>query len=74
MPTSELDRVEQVWPDLAPMLFVPHTESEYQQLVALLDSPIDRVGEDETNPLASPMEVLATLIEHYKDEHMPEPS
>lgn len=71
MPTSELDRVEQIWPDLAPMLFVPHTESEYQQLVALLDSLIDRVGEDEANPLASLMEIIGTLIERYEDENVP---
>jgi HTH-type transcriptional regulator / antitoxin HigA len=72
MPASALDRIEQVWPDLAPMLFVPHTESEYQQLVAMLDSLIDRVGEDETNPLASLMEIIGMLIERYEDEHVPE--
>ncbi|WIG59531.1 MAG: hypothetical protein OJF49_002278 [Ktedonobacterales bacterium] len=72
MPTSELERIEQVWPDLANLLFVPHTDSDYQQLVALLDSLIDRVGEDETNPLASLMEVLGALIERYEDEHVPE--
>jgi HTH-type transcriptional regulator/antitoxin HigA len=72
MPASALDRIEQVWPDLAPMLFVPHTESEYQQLVAMLDSLIDRVGEDETNPLASLMEIIGMLLERYEDEHVPE--
>lgn len=72
MPTSEMERVEQVWPDLAPLLFVPHTEDEYQRLVTLLDSLVDRVGEDETHPLASLMEVVGALIERYEDEHVPE--
>lgn len=72
MPTSEMERVEQVWPDLAPLLFVPHTEDEYQRLVMLLDSLVDRVGEDETHPLASLMEVVGALIERYEDEHVPE--
>ncbi len=72
MTTSEMEHVEQVWPDLAPLLFVPHTEAEYQRLVALLDSLIDRVGEDETHPLASLMEVVGALIERYEDEQIPE--
>jgi HTH-type transcriptional regulator/antitoxin HigA len=74
MPASELERVEQVWPDLAPLLFVPHTEGEYDRLVALLDALIDRVGEEETHPLASLMEVVGTLIERYEDEHIAEPT
>jgi HTH-type transcriptional regulator/antitoxin HigA len=53
---------------MAPWLFVPHSEEEYQRLVALLDSLIDRVGEDETHPLASLMDVVGTLIERYEDE------
>ncbi len=57
---------------LAPVVFVPHAESEYQQLVAMLDNLIDVVGEDENPPLASLMEVIGVLIEKYEDEHVPE--
>jgi len=48
------------------------TEKEYQETVTLLDSLIDQVGEDETHPLASLMEILGVLIEKYEDEHIPE--
>jgi HTH-type transcriptional regulator / antitoxin HigA len=72
MPATELERVEQVWPELAPWLFVPHTEGEYRRLVVVLDSLIDRVGEDEQHPLAALMEVIGILIERYEDEHVPE--
>jgi hypothetical protein len=41
-------------------------------LVALLDSMIDEVGEDESHPLASPMEIVGVLIQKYDDEHVPE--
>ncbi len=71
MSATEMERVEQLWPDLAPLLFVPRTEDEYQRLVALLDSLIDRVGEDETHPLASLMDVVGALIERYEDQHVP---
>ena len=54
------------------VLFVPHAESEYQRLVAVLDDLIDVVGEDENHPLASLMEVIGVLIEKYEAEHVPE--
>lgn len=53
-------------------VFVPQTEEEYQRLVALLDGLIDEVGEDESHPLASLMEIIGVLIEKYEDEHVPQ--
>ena len=53
-------------------VFVPHTEAEYDRIVALLDHLVDEVGEDENHPLASLMEVLGVLIERYEAEHVPE--
>jgi len=52
--------------------YVPHSEKEYREAVRLLDNLIDTVGEDESHPLASLMEVLGALIEKYEDEHVPE--
>ena len=67
-----METAERIWPRLAPVVFVPHTESEYQRLVALLDALIDVIGENENHPLATLMEVIAVLIEKYEDEHVPE--
>lgn len=72
MTSSEIETVEQVWPSIAPMLFVPHTEREYDRLVQMLDSLIDVVGEQEDHPLASLMEIISVLVEKYEDEHVPE--
>ena len=72
MTTSELNTVEQVWPMIAPLLFVPHTEQEYDELVQILDTLIDVAREDETHPLASRMEVIGVLIEKYENQHVPE--
>lgn len=44
----------------------------YLQFIELLDDLIDEVGEDESHPLASIMEVLAILIENYEDRYIPE--
>ena len=60
------------WPQIARTVFVPHTETEYQRLVAVLDRLIDEVGENESHPLASLMEVVGALIERYEDENVPE--
>lgn len=72
MTSSEMETVEQVWPSLAPLLFVPHSEREYDRLVQMLDTLIDVVGEDEDHPLASLMEIIGVLIEKYEDEHVPD--
>lgn len=68
----EVVTIERAWPQLSPIVSVPHTEIEYQRLVSLLDILIDIVGEDEEHPLASLMEIIGVLIEKYKDEYVPE--
>ncbi|MBX2999859.1 MAG: hypothetical protein KF893_15165 [Caldilineaceae bacterium] len=70
--TEEVATIERIWPELAPVVSVPHSEAEYQRLVEVLDTLIDRVGEDEDHPLASLMEVIGVLIEKYEDEYVPE--
>jgi hypothetical protein len=45
---------------------------EYQNLVEMLDNLIDEVGEDETHPLASLMEIIGVLIEQYENQNIPE--
>ena len=57
---------------MADTVFVPHSEAEYQKLVTLLDRLIDEVGENESHPLASLMEIVGVLIEKYEDERVPE--
>lgn len=69
---SEIQIAQDIWPVLNPVVFVPHDESEYQRLVAILDDLIDVVGENENHPLASMMEVIGVLIERYEEEHIPE--
>lgn len=51
------------WRGLASTLYVPHIEEEYDSLVGLLDNLVDEVGENESHPLASLMEIVGVLIE-----------
>ena len=72
MRNVEVNKALGAWPEMAGMIYVPHTEEEYQRLVSFLDGLIDEVGEDETHPLASLMEIIGVLIEKYEDEHVAE--
>lgn len=47
-------------------------ESEYERLVKMLDDLVDKVGEDESHPSASMMDVLSALIESYENAKVPE--
>ena len=58
------------WSELSAAIFVPHTDAEYERLAALLDDLVDEVGNDESHPLASLMEIIGLLIEKYEDEHV----
>ena len=47
------------------------TETEYQQLLEVLDDLIYGVGEDEDHPLSAAMTLIGRLIRAYEDEHFP---
>jgi HTH-type transcriptional regulator/antitoxin HigA len=72
MQNLDVNKTADAWSSLAGAVFVPHSEDEYRRLVALLDGLIDEVGENESHPLASLMEIVGVLIEKYEDEHVPE--
>ncbi|MBW4612782.1 MAG: hypothetical protein KME21_05780 [Desmonostoc vinosum HA7617-LM4] len=71
MQSFNLHKAIVAWSSIAENVFVPHTEEEYERLVEMLDYLIDQVGEDESHPLASLMEVIGVLIEKYEDEYVP---
>jgi HTH-type transcriptional regulator/antitoxin HigA len=71
MSSGTVTEIEQIWSQLADVVFVPHTETDYRRLVASLDALIDVVGEDEGHPLAALMEVVGVLIEKYEEDHVP---
>ena len=70
--TAILEKVERSWVPIANMLRVPKTETDYDELVVLLDQLIDEIGEDESHPLASFMDVVGVLIENYETIHVPD--
>ena len=72
MSTTQIEKAFHAWPQVEPIMRVPHNDREYRQLVKQLDRLIDEVGEDENHPLASMMEVIGVRIEKYEDEHVAE--
>jgi len=49
MPTIDIDKTQQAWTNLKQILFIPRSESEYEQLVIMLDNLIDEIGENENH-------------------------
>ena len=65
---TEIQTAQDIWPELASIVFVPHTENDYQRLSTVRDDLIILIGESENHPLASLMEVVGALIEKYESE------
>jgi HTH-type transcriptional regulator/antitoxin HigA len=72
MSVAQLDNLAKDWRPFSTLVCVPRTEEEYNRLVALLDEVTDEVGEDESHPLASFMDVLGALVEDYEANSVPE--
>jgi HTH-type transcriptional regulator/antitoxin HigA len=70
---TKIEQASPHWTEVSKILYLPHTEKEYQEAVRLLDNLIDTIGEDENHPLASLMDTIGILIETYESEHFPEP-
>ncbi len=70
--SSDFGETTKAWVALQGTNYVPHTQEQYSRLVSLLDRLIDEVGEDESHPLASLMEIVGLLVENYEDDYVPE--
>lgn len=69
---SQLKEIAKVWPNIQSVFSVPHNEKDYNNLVNLLDSLIDEVGNNESHPLSSLMETIGSLIETYEFQNYPD--
>ncbi|WP_439863418.1 helix-turn-helix domain-containing protein [Pseudomonas antarctica] len=61
------------WQFVSPLLRKPKNEADYDVLVTALDELLDLIGEDESNPLMSLVDILSDWIEAYDHEHRPMP-
>ena len=65
---NQLENISKVWPTIKSMFSVPHSEDEYQNLVGVLDSLVDEVGNNQDHKLAPVMETIGNLIENYENK------
>ncbi|WP_017903733.1 helix-turn-helix domain-containing protein [Pseudomonas asplenii] len=61
------------WPFVEPLLRKPKNEADYDALVEALDQLLGLIGEDESNPLMSLVNIISDYIEAYDKEHWPMP-
>ena len=65
---TEIQTAQDIWPELASIVFVPRTDTDYRRLSTLRDELITLIGESDSHPLVSLMEVVEALIEKYELE------
>lgn len=65
---SEIQKIQDIWSQFASIVFVPHTENDYDRLSVVRNDLVAIVGKSENHPLVSLMEVVDALIEKYESE------
>ena len=63
---TKIQTAQDIWSQLDSIVFVPRTETEYEQLSALRNDLGTLVGKNKDHPLASLIEVIESLIEKYE--------
>ncbi len=61
------------WHFVSPLLRKPKSEADYDVLVKALDELLELIGDDESSPLMSLVEILSDWIEAYDQQHRPMP-
>lgn len=46
-----------------------HNEADYDHMVAMMNSLLDDVGDDEDHPLSSLLDLVSDLVSKYEQEH-----
>ena len=69
---TQLREIANIWPNIQSVFSVPHNEKDYNNLVNLLDSLIDEVGNNESHLLSPLMETIGSLIEAYESQNYPD--
>ena len=68
-----IEQAAEHWHFVAPLLRKPKTEADYDEMVAALDQLTDMIGEDESHPLMSLVDIIGDWVEAYDLEHRPMP-
>jgi len=61
------------WEFVSPLLRKPKSEDDYDNLVLSLDELLELVGEDESHPLMSLVDIIGDWIEDWDQKHHPMP-
>ncbi|UUQ67140.1 transcriptional regulator [Pseudomonas fuscovaginae UPB0736] len=71
--SAVIKQASEHWPFVEPLLRKPKNEADYDALVAALDELLGIVGEDESSPLMSLVNIISDYIEAYDKEYWPMP-
>ena len=71
MQNLDVSKTVNAWSSLVDTVFVPTLKLNTTDWFPCSTGLVDEVGEDESHPLASLIEIVGGLIEKYEDEHVP---
>lgn len=71
--TVDAGSIVQIWGDLKHRLGLSpiHNPAQYDQMVNLMNSLLDEIGDEEEHPLADLLEIVGDLIAAYEVRHFP---
>lgn len=74
--TIDLEAISRTWVDFeaASHLRPVRNEADYDRMVLLMNELIDRVGEDESHPLAGLLDLVGELVSDFDGEHYAVPA
>jgi hypothetical protein len=72
-PPVDLHAILPAWAAFASVLGFTsvRTEQDYERAMRVINTILDEVGDDETHPLAEPLDWIATQVHAYEAKHFP---
>lgn len=74
----DLEKIASVWRKLETHLPVRlcaiQDEQHYGEIIELMNSLLDRIGDNESHPLVGLLDVVAGLVREYEEDEIPIPT
>jgi HTH-type transcriptional regulator / antitoxin HigA len=78
LPAVDLEKIARAWRKFETHLPVKlgaiQDEGHYGEIIELMNSLLDRIGDNESHPLVGLLHVVAALVREYEEDKIPIPT
>jgi HTH-type transcriptional regulator/antitoxin HigA len=71
-PQAVVQDAASAWSHVAPAVFVPTNDAEFDHLLAVIDQVVMLTEGDDNHPLSGLLEVITTIAHEYEQAHDPD--